>query len=43
LSYDEVSTIIPGIRTVAHAESNTSGLVRLEEEDKKLIERLGAG
>jgi aryl-alcohol dehydrogenase-like predicted oxidoreductase len=41
LSYDEVSTVIPGIRTVDHAESNTSGLVQLEEEDKKLIERLG--
>src|SRR6266480_3002507 len=40
LSYDEVSTVIPGIRTVTHAENNTSGLVRLEEEDKKMIERL---
>lgn len=43
LSYDEVSTVIPGIRTVAHIESNTSGLLRLEEEDKKLIEYLGMG
>ncbi len=41
LSYEEVSTVIPGIRTAAHAENNTTGLVRLEEEDKKLIERLG--
>jgi aryl-alcohol dehydrogenase-like predicted oxidoreductase len=41
LSYDEVSTVIPGIRTVAHAENNTSGLVQLEEEDKKMIEHLG--
>jgi aryl-alcohol dehydrogenase-like predicted oxidoreductase len=43
LSYDEVSTVIPGIRTVAHAESNTTGLVRLEEEDRELIERFGTG
>ena len=43
LSYDEVSTIIPGIRTSAHAESNTTGLVRLEKADMELIEQLGAG
>lgn len=43
LSYDEVSTIIPGIRTSAHAESNTTGLVRLEKADMELIEHLGAG
>lgn len=42
LSYDEVSTIIPGIRTAAHAEMNTTGLVRLHEDDKELIEQLGA-
>ena len=41
LSYDEVSTIIPGIRTSAHAESNTIGLVRLEKKDIELIEQLG--
>jgi aryl-alcohol dehydrogenase-like predicted oxidoreductase len=41
LSYHEVSTVIPGIRTVAHAENNTSGLVQLEEDDKKMIENLG--
>lgn len=43
LSYNEVSTIIPGIRTSAHAESNTTGLVRLEKADMELIEHLGAG
>ncbi len=42
LSYDEVSTIIPGIRTAAHAESNTTGLVKLERQDRNLIERLGS-
>jgi len=42
LSYDEVSTIIPGIRTAAHAEMNTTGLVRLDRADRELIERLGA-
>ena len=43
LSYDEVSTIIPGIRTSTHAESNTTGLVRLEKAGMELIEQLGAG
>jgi aryl-alcohol dehydrogenase-like predicted oxidoreductase len=42
LSYDEVSTIIPGIRTAAHAEMNTTGLVRLDKADRELIEQLGA-
>jgi len=41
LSYDEVSTIIPGIRTSAHAEMNTTGLVRLDKADRELIEQLG--
>ena len=41
LSYDEVSTIIPGIRTTAHAESNTTGLIRLDPSDRDLIEQLG--
>lgn len=41
LSYDEVSTIIPGIRTTTHAEQNTTGLVRLENADRELIEQLG--
>jgi aryl-alcohol dehydrogenase-like predicted oxidoreductase len=42
LSYDQVSTVIPGIRTSAQAENNTSGLVRLEISDRELIEQLGA-
>lgn len=42
LSYDEISTIIPGIRTAAHAEMNTTGLVRLDKADRELIEQLGA-
>jgi aryl-alcohol dehydrogenase-like predicted oxidoreductase len=41
LSYDETSTVIPGIRTSDHAESNTTGLVRLEKADIELIEWLG--
>jgi len=41
LSYDEVSTIIPGIRTAAHAESNTAGLVKLDPSDRDMIEQLG--
>ncbi len=38
LSYDAVSTIIPGIRTVAHVTDNTSGLFTLDNDDKALIE-----
>lgn len=41
LSYPEVSTIIPGIRTAAHAEANTSGLIHLDQNDMKMIEELG--
>jgi len=41
LSYTEVSTVISGIRTAAHAESNTRGLISLMKEDRALIERLG--
>ncbi len=41
LSYPEVSTVIPGIRTAQQVERNTSGLFQLEPEDKKLIEDLG--
>ena len=41
LSYDEVSTIIPGIRTAVHAESNTTGLIQLDPSDRDLIEQLG--
>jgi len=38
LSYPEVSTIIPGIRTAEQAQNNTQGLVRLDKADKELIE-----
>ena len=40
LSYREVSTIIPGIRTPEQAEKNTEGLVQMEEADKQLIASL---
>jgi len=41
LSYAEVSTTIPGIRTPEHVEQNTTGLVRLKNEDLKMIEDAG--
>jgi aryl-alcohol dehydrogenase-like predicted oxidoreductase len=41
LSYPEVSTIIPGIRTSSQAVLNTSGLVQLDPKDKAAIEELG--
>jgi aryl-alcohol dehydrogenase-like predicted oxidoreductase len=41
LSYPEVSTIIPGIRTVQHVIDNTSGLFQLDAEDMAVIEKLG--
>jgi len=41
LSYEEVSTVIPGIRTPEHVSLNTKGLFRLNEADKKMIETLG--
>jgi aryl-alcohol dehydrogenase-like predicted oxidoreductase len=41
LSYQEVSTIIPGIRTPQHVIDNTSGLFKLDQEDINLIEQLG--
>ncbi len=40
LSYAEVSTIIPGIRTVQHVKDNTTGLFNLSSEDKLLIENV---
>ncbi|HMK24744.1 MAG TPA: aldo/keto reductase [Chitinophagaceae bacterium] len=42
LSYPEVSTVIPGIRTAAQAESNTSGMIKLDQADIDFIEELGA-
>ena len=41
LSYDEVSTIIPGIRTPEQVDLNTKGLFKLSAADKELIENLG--
>jgi len=41
LSYPSVSTAIPGIRTAAHVDQNTNGIVRLDAEDIRLIEQLG--
>ena len=41
LSYPEVSTVIPGIRTPQQAKDNTSGIVKLKKEDRELIESLG--
>lgn len=41
LSYPEVSTIIPGIRTAKHAEENTKGFVQLLADDIKMIEEIG--
>ncbi|HEY6062279.1 MAG TPA: aldo/keto reductase [Chitinophagaceae bacterium] len=41
LSYPEVSTVIPGIRTAAHAVSNTTGMIKLDNADIVFIEGLG--
>lgn len=38
LSYPEIATVIPGIRTAEHAEKNTQGLMQLDKDDMKLIE-----
>lgn len=38
LSYPEVSTIIPGIRTKEHVALNTTGLIQLTKEDVVFIE-----
>ena len=39
LSYEAVSTVIPGIRTAQHAIDNTTGIVQLSTDDVNLIER----
>jgi len=41
LSYSDVSTIIPGIRTPEHVAQNTNNLQTLDEVDVKMIEDLG--
>lgn len=42
LSYKEVSTVIPGIRTAEQVKLNTEGLFLLDKEDLKMIEGLGS-
>ena len=38
LSYPQISTVIPGIRTAQHAIDNTTGIVQLNREDREFIE-----
>ena len=40
LSYPEVSTVIPGIRTPEHVALNTEHLVELEDADKNYLQKL---
>ena len=40
LSYDGVSTVIPGIRTAQHVIDNTTGIIKLAAADVKLIENV---
>jgi aryl-alcohol dehydrogenase-like predicted oxidoreductase len=40
LSYPEISTVIPGIRTPKHVSLNTDHLVSLEEADKNYLQNL---
>jgi aryl-alcohol dehydrogenase-like predicted oxidoreductase len=40
LSFDEVSTVIPGIRTAQHAIDNTKGIVRLDKNDVEMLKGL---
>ena len=42
LSYPQVSTVIPGIRTGQHVIDNTTALVQLDKEDIELIEFYGS-
>ena len=41
LSYPEISTVIPGIRTKTHVQDNTQGLFKLDPKDMVMIEQLG--
>lgn len=41
LSYSEISTVIPGIRTPKHVTDNTSGLIKLDAKDIQTIEEYG--
>lgn len=40
LSFNEISTVIPGIRTPQHVVQNTSGLKTLTEENKQFLHSL---
>jgi aryl-alcohol dehydrogenase-like predicted oxidoreductase len=40
LSYPEISTVIPGIRTPQHVSLNTDHLVTINESDKKHLQQL---
>lgn len=40
LSFPEISTVIPGMRTPEQAVANTSGIVELDEESKKFLRKL---
>ena len=40
LSYPEICTVIPGIRTVQHVQQNTMGLQLLKESNRLSLERL---
>jgi len=40
VSYPQVSTVIPGIRTTRHAIENTKSIVLLEQADQRLMEDL---
>jgi aryl-alcohol dehydrogenase-like predicted oxidoreductase len=40
LSFEGVSTVIPGIKTPEQAEKNTSGIVKLSDEDRDRIRSL---
>ncbi len=40
LSFPEISTVIPGIKTPEQAVANTSGLVELDEDSKKFLSDL---
>ena len=42
LSYEEVSTVIPGIRTADQVTGNTDGIIKLDEKDILMIEELYA-
>ena len=40
LSYPEISTVIPGIRTKEQVISNVNGLIQLKKSDRALLEKL---